>query len=69
MISDLPFRDDPAQEAHWPFAQVGLAARLQNLYLSGIVGVVIAHTQGNSRQSGQCGRHRIGRIRSPATAF
>ena len=44
------FPGRPGEEAHWPFVKVGWRP-LQNLYLSGIVGVVIAYAQGNSRQS------------------
>jgi hypothetical protein len=44
------FPGRPGEQAHWPFLKVGWSP-LRNLYLSGIVGVVIAYTQGNSRQS------------------
>ena len=37
----------PGQQAHWPFVRVTWQPT-KTLYLSGIVGVVISHTQGNS---------------------
>jgi hypothetical protein len=37
----------PGEQAHWPFARTSWKA-MENLYLSGIVGIVISHTQGQS---------------------
>jgi hypothetical protein len=37
----------PGEQAHWPFARASWKAT-ENLYLSGIVGLVISHTQGQS---------------------
>lgn len=38
---------EPGEQAHWPFVRFTLQAT-KNLYISGLVGVVIAHTQGQS---------------------
>ncbi len=40
----------PGEQAHWPFVRIAWQP-MRNLYLSGIVGVVISHTQGNSEQA------------------
>lgn len=37
----------PGEQAHWPFVR-GTWQVMKNLYLSGMVGVVISHTQGQS---------------------
>lgn len=37
----------PGEQAHWPFVRASWKAA-ENLYLSGIVGIVISHTQGQS---------------------
>jgi hypothetical protein len=44
------FPGRPGEEAHWPFAKIQWTP-LARLYLSGIVGVVFANTQGSDRQS------------------
>lgn len=41
------FPGRPGEQAHWPFARLDWQAT-KNLYLSGIVGPVISHTQGQS---------------------
>jgi hypothetical protein len=40
----------PGEQAHWPYVRVAWQP-MKNLYLSGIVGVVISYTQGTSRQT------------------
>jgi len=40
----------PGEQAHWPFVRASWQP-LQNLYLSGSVGVVISYSQGTDRQS------------------
>jgi hypothetical protein len=44
------FPGRPGEQAHWPFAKIAWQP-LPRLYLSGIVGVVVSYTQGNSRQA------------------
>jgi hypothetical protein len=44
------FPGRPGEEAHWPFVKLGWQP-LENLYLAGIVGVVISYTQGTDRQA------------------
>ncbi len=44
------FPGRPGQQAHWPFMQATWEP-MRNLYLTGMVGVVISHTQGQSGQT------------------
>ncbi len=43
------FPGQPGEQAHWPFVR-GTLEPMENLYLSGMVGLVISHTQGISGQ-------------------
>lgn len=44
------FPGRPGAEAHWPFVRTSWQP-IENLYLQGIVGVVISYTQGTDRQA------------------
>ncbi len=40
----------PGEQAHWPYARIILVP-IKNLYISGIAGIVISHTQGQSGET------------------
>ncbi|MGA9722503.1 MAG: hypothetical protein WBQ86_08625, partial [Candidatus Binatus sp.] len=44
----------PAEQAHFPFVRLAWLP-MQNLYLGGMLGVVVSHTQGSSRQEVNAG--------------
>ncbi len=53
------FPGQPGEQAHWPFVRASWQP-IENLYFSGIVGVVISYTQGTNRQAVNVGRHGVG---------